>query len=158
MLEFFFAKKPTPIFFNTHTQLHTHLVIAFDAHVLRWSLDDAPPDGYARHHIKEASFYGVDRWSVDLVLVLQQGTTAATDATEPLTINLIGIDESAMWPGKMKKEKKAAAGTGANNSSFSSNGHESMDLFEKLDGWLMRKTRGNVDVMLLATVGGVISV
>ncbi|KAI0262019.1 hypothetical protein BGY98DRAFT_1192657 [Russula aff. rugulosa BPL654] len=116
-------------------------VIAFDAHVLRWTLDDAPPDGYARHHIKEASFYGVDRWSVDLVL---QGTAA----TEPLMINFVGIDESAMWPGKKKKADNLSSG----------NGHEIMDLFEKLDGWLMRKTNGNIDVMLLATVGGVISV
>jgi hypothetical protein len=116
-------------------------VIAFDAHVLRWTLDDDPPDGYARHHIKEASFYGADRWSVDLVL---QGTAA----TEPLTINFIGIDESAMWPAKKKKAAELSAG----------NGHEIMDLFEKLDGWLVRKSHGNVDVMLLATVGGVISV
>ena len=116
-------------------------MIAFDAHVLRWSLDDAPPDGYARHHIKEASFYGVDRWSVDLVL---QGTVA----TEPLSINFIGIDESAMWPGKKKKKANLSSG----------NGHETMDLFEKLDGWLTRKTHGSVDVMLLATVGGVINV
>lgn len=116
-------------------------MIAFDAHVLRWTLDDAPPDGYARHHIKEASFFGVDRWSVDLVL---QGKAA----TEPLTINFIGIDESAMWPAKKKKAADSSSG----------NGHEIMDLFEKLDGWLERKTHRNVDAMLLATVGGVISV
>jgi hypothetical protein len=117
-------------------------VIAFDAHVLQWTLDDPPPDGYARHHIKEASYFGVDRWSVDLVL---QGPAAA----EPLTINFIGIDESAMWPAK---KKKAVADLG------SGNGHEIMDLFEKLDGWLMRETHGKVDVMLLATVGGIIRV
>jgi len=119
-------------------------VIAFDAHVLRWTLDDPPPDGYARHHIKEASYFGVDRWSVDLVLQ-QQGSAVA----ESLTISFIGIDESAMWPAK--KKKKAAAGGGGN-------GHEIMDLFEKLDGWLMRETRGKVDVMLLATVGGAVRV
>ncbi len=124
--------KFTPIF----------AVIAFDAHVLRWTLDDAPPDGYARHHIKEASFFGVDRWSVDVVL---QGTAA----TEPLTINFIGIDESAMWPAK---KKKAASGLSSGND------HEIMDLFEKLDGWLMRETHGKVDVMLLTTVGGVVRV
>jgi hypothetical protein len=127
---------------HSHFYSHTHTtVIAFDAHVLRWTLDDAPPDGYARHHIKEASFFGVDRWSVDLVL-------QATAATEPLTINFIGIDESAMWPAKKKKAANLSSG----------NGHEIMDLFEKLDGWLMREAHGNVDVMLLATIGGVVRV
>jgi hypothetical protein len=117
-------------------------VIAFDAHVLQWTLDDAPPDGYARHHIKEASFFGVDRWSVDLVL---QGPAA----TEPLTINFIGIDESAMWPGK----KKAARALSSGNTS-----HATMDMFERLDDWLMRETHGRVDAMLVGTVGGVVKV
>jgi hypothetical protein len=119
---------------------HTHLVIAFDAHVLRWTLDDDPPDGYARHHIKEASFFGVDRWSIDLVL---QGTAAV----EPLTVNFMGIDESAMWPAKKKKGNVEAG-----------NGHATMDLFERLDGWLTRETHGKVDAMLLATIGGVVRV
>ena len=114
-------------------------VIAFDAHVLQWTLDDAPPDGFARHHIKEASFFGVDRWSVDLVL---QGTAAV----EPLTVNFVGIDESAMWPAKKKTDLEAG------------NGHATMDLFERLDGWLTRETHGKVDAMLLATVGGAVRV
>ena len=37
--------------------------VAFDAHVLKWDLDDNPPDEYARHHIKEGSFYGHDTWT-----------------------------------------------------------------------------------------------
>jgi hypothetical protein len=119
-------------------------VIAFDAHVLQWTLDDAPPDGHARHHIKEASYFGVDRWSVDLVLQ-QQGAAS----TGPLTINFIGIDESAMWPAKKKEEEVRRS---------SGNGHAIMDMFERLDGWLVRETRGRVDVMMLATVGGVVRV
>jgi hypothetical protein len=118
-------------------------VIAFDAHVLRWTLDDAPPNGFARHHIKEASYFGVDRWSVDLVL---QGTAA----TEPLTVNFIGIDESAMWPAKKKAAELEALRSG--------HGHAIMGLLEKLDGWLLRETQGKVDAMLLATVGGVVRV
>jgi hypothetical protein len=43
-------------------------VVAFDAHVLRWMLDENPPDEYARHHIKKASFYGIEDWTVDLVV------------------------------------------------------------------------------------------
>jgi hypothetical protein len=117
-------------------------VIAFDAHVLQWTLDDAPPDGYARHHIKEASFFGVDRWSVDLVL---QGPAA----TEPLTINFIGIDESGMWPAKNKTTRAQSSGN-ANDAT--------MDMFERLDDWLTRETHGRVDTMLVATVGGVVRV
>ena len=113
-------------------------MIAFDAHVLQWTLDDAPPNEYTRHHIKEASFFGVDRWSVDLVL----------EGTAPLMINFIGIDEAAMWPGK-----KAAA-----KSRWAPSDHEMMALFKRLDGWLTRETHGRVDVMLLATVGGVVVV
>jgi len=113
-------------------------VIAFDAYVLQWTLDDAPPNEYMRHHIKEASFFGVDRWSVDLVL----------EGTAPLMISFIGIDEEGMWPGK----KAAAEARGTRGD------HEMMALFKRLDGWLTRETHGRVDVMLLATVGGVVTV
>ena len=112
-------------------------MIAFDAHVLQWTLDDAPPDEHTRHHIKEASYFGVDRWSVDLVL----------KGNAPLAINFIGIDEAAMWPAK----KAAAEARGARE------GSSAMALFEYLDGWLMRETHGRVDVMLLATVGGIVT-
>jgi hypothetical protein len=118
-------------------------VVAFDAHVLRWTLDDAPPNEYTRHHIKEASFFGVDRWSVDLVL----------EGTAPLTINFIGIDEAGMWPAK-----KAAAASAAADAGGAGGEHPMMTLFERLDGWLTRETRGQVDAMLLATVGGVVTV
>jgi len=111
-------------------------VVAFDAHVLRWNLDDDPPNEYTRHHIKGASFYGVDRWSIDLVL---EGTGA------PLKINFLGIDEEAMWPGKR-------AATEAQG------GHAMMTLFESVDNWLARETSNSVDVMLLATVGGIVTV
>lgn len=114
-------------------------MVAFDAHVLRWTLDDAPPNEYTRHHIKEASFFGVDRWSVDLVL----------EGTAPLTINFIGIDEAGMWPAK----KGGAADGGEDGGE-----HPMMTLFERLDRWLTRETRGQVDAMLLATVGGVVTV
>ena len=113
-------------------------MIAFDAHVLQWTLDDSPPNEYTRHHIKEASFFGVDRWSVDLVL----------EGTAPLMINFIGIDEAAMWPAK----RAAAEARGVRGD------HEMVALFKGLDSWLTRETHGRVDVMLLATVGGVVTV
>lgn len=47
------------------------LVIAFDAHVLWWNLDGNPPPERARHHIKEASFYGKDEWEVKMVVKME---------------------------------------------------------------------------------------
>ena len=50
----FFCTLPLPI------ANHLISVIAFKVHVLKWTLDDSPPDEYARCHVKEASFYGQD--------------------------------------------------------------------------------------------------
>ncbi|KAF8715311.1 peptidase M28 family, partial [Rhizoctonia solani] len=41
-------------------------VIAFDALVVNWSLDSPPPYGEARHHIKEALYYGTNEWLIKL--------------------------------------------------------------------------------------------
>ncbi|TFK34083.1 hypothetical protein BDQ12DRAFT_690347, partial [Crucibulum laeve] len=110
-------------------------VIAFDAHVLKWSLDDNPPDEHARHHVKEASFYGSDVWSLDLVIKLPENP-----AESGLSVNFIGLQEKGMWPGKkFVKEEGGVA----------------MKLFEQLDGWLDEKTGGTVDALLLGCVAGV---
>ncbi|KAI0820291.1 hypothetical protein BC628DRAFT_1524628 [Trametes gibbosa] len=107
--------------------------IAFDAHVLKWTLDNNPPDEYARHHIKEGSFYGHDTWSVDLVIKLPP-------ASGSVKVNFVGIHEKAMWPGK--RAEKALGG-------------RAMALFEEFDGWLERETGGTVDAMFLGCVAGV---
>ena len=114
------------------------IAIAFDAHVLNWTLDNNPPDEYARHHIKEASFYGEDTWSVDLVLDLRGDEQLAR---EGLKVNFVGIKETAMWPGKKGEKEK---------------GGEAMKLFENLDGWIEREMQGTVDMTLLGCVGGVV--
>ncbi|KAI0332654.1 hypothetical protein GY45DRAFT_1344453 [Cubamyces sp. BRFM 1775] len=113
--------------------------VAFDAHVLQWTLDNNPPDEYARHHIKEGSFYGHDTWSIDLVTKLQpsNGSGAADGSVK---VNFVGIHEKAMWPGK-RAEKEL--------------GGRAMKLFEEFDGWLERETGGTVDAMFLGCVGGV---
>jgi hypothetical protein len=108
-------------------------VIAFDAHVLAWTLDDSPPDEYARHHIKEASFYGQDMWTVDLTVKLLASSSG------PLKVDFIGIGEKRMWPGK--KAEKAEGG-------------RAMLLFEELDRYVDETTGGTVDVLLLGCVGG----
>jgi hypothetical protein len=112
------------------------LVIAFDAHVLRWTLDDNPPNEHVRHFIREGSFYGTDRWSID---VLIKSPPNATD-DETLLVNFIGIVEKGMWPAK--KAVRAEGGP-------------AMQLFEKLDIWLDEKSAGAVDPLLMSCVGGV---
>jgi hypothetical protein len=116
-------------------------VIAFDAHVLKWNLDENPPNEYARHHVKEASFYGKNTWMLDLVIKLDKGGDGAGDGV--LQINFIGIQEKGMWLGK--RGVKAEGGV-------------AMRLFEELDGWIESRTGGTVDTMLLGCVGGVVSV
>jgi hypothetical protein len=111
-------------------------VIAFDAHVLSWSLDDSPPTERARHHIKEASFYGEDTWGVDLVIDLTNDPSP-----EGLHVNFVGIQETAMWPGKVKEKEK---------------GGQAMKVFERLDEWIEAYTGGTVDATLLGCVGGVV--
>jgi hypothetical protein len=110
-------------------------VIAFDAHVLRWTLDNHPPDEHDRHFIKEASFYGIDTWSVDLVI---KSPPNATD-DETLLVNFIGLAEKGMWPGK--KAVKAEGGP-------------AMELFEELDQWLDDKSGGTIDALFMGCVGG----
>lgn len=112
-----------------------HAAVAFDAHVLRWTLDDNPPPLPARHHIKEASFHGHDEWTVDLVIKLPPG-----DAAGQLKVNFVGIHEKAMWPGK--RAEKAHGG-------------RAMALFEEFDAWIDREMGGTVDATLLGCVGGV---
>ena len=111
-------------------------VITFDAHVLKWSLDDNPPDEHARHRIKEGSFYGHDTYSFDLVVKVPP--TPASDAG--IRVNFVGLQERGVWPAK--KAVKAYGGV-------------AMQLFEELDGWLEEKTEGKVDALLMGCVGGV---
>ncbi|KAJ6614116.1 hypothetical protein B0H10DRAFT_2046102 [Mycena sp. CBHHK59/15] len=110
-------------------------VIAFDAHVLKWNLDNNPPDEHARHHVKEASFYKVDTWTLDLVVKLPN----STEGTGGISFNFIGLQEKAMWPGKMTVKEQ---------------GGLAMKLFQDLDAWLDVKTGGTVDATLLGCVAG----
>ncbi|PPQ63101.1 hypothetical protein CVT24_005812 [Panaeolus cyanescens] len=110
-------------------------VIAFDAHVLQWSLDDNPPNEHARHHVKEASFYGSNKYTLDLVIKVPEGQN-----DEGLLVNFVGLQEKGMWPAK--RDVKAQGG-------------EAMRLFENLDAWLDKRTGGTVDALLMGCVGGV---
>lgn len=156
-------------FLRLHRYIFTYLnidtVIAFDAHVLRWTLDDSPPNEYARHHIKEGSFYGVDTWSVDLTIRIpspgavpfttDSDTVASAKERGKLKVNFMGVQETAMWPGKSR--------INATESQNSDEGVEkmygpTMQLFARFDGWLDEKMGGKVDAMLVGCVGGVVAV
>ena len=116
------------------------VVITFDAHVLKWSLDDNPPDEYTRHHIREASFYGSDTYSFDMVVKVPSSTSGSDESNQGILINYIGLQEKAIWPAKKF---------------FTAEGGFSMALFKKLDPWLQTKTGGTVDALLIGCVAGV---
>ncbi|KAG2046912.1 hypothetical protein BDR06DRAFT_964563 [Suillus hirtellus] len=114
-------------------------VIAFDAHVLEWTLDNNPPEEFARHHIKEASFYGTDVWTVDMTIKWPPPNTHPRSSdVDGLRVDFIGIQEKRMWPAK-----KADA-----------DGHQAMKLFEEFDAWLDEKTGGSVDALFMGCVSG----
>ncbi|KAG1738532.1 hypothetical protein EDB19DRAFT_1714183 [Suillus lakei] len=115
-------------------------VIAFDAHVLEWTLDNSPPEELARHHIKEASFYGTDVWTVDMTIKWPppQNPHPRLSDVSGLKVNFIGIQEKRMWPAK-----KAEA-----------DGSQAMKLFREFDAWLDEKTGGSVDALLMGCVSG----
>lgn len=116
-------------------------MIAFDAHVLEWSLDNNPPDHHARHFIKEASFYGVDSYTVDMVIKLPNSNPDSdSDSGDKVFVNWVGLEEQGMWPAK--KGIKDIAGL-------------SMQLFEKMDPWIEEKMSGKVDALLMGCVAGV---
>lgn len=120
-------------------------VIAFDAHVLKWNLDDNPPDEFARHHVKEASFYGTDTYELDLVIRLSEENPDGR-----LLINFMGLEENGMWPAKKRK------GTGGED--LKEEPGSAMAFFEELDAWLDRTTGGTVDALLMGCVGGVVEI
>ena len=124
---------------SIHTPLN-NTAIAFDAHVIEWTLDENPPNEYARHHVKEASFYGVDTWSIDLVYKLPPSSSPSSHL---LKVHFSGVKEKAMWPGKKSEKEK---------------GGRAMALFEDLDEYVEKKFGGTVDVLLMGCLGGVVTV
>ncbi|KAK7456416.1 hypothetical protein VKT23_010664 [Stygiomarasmius scandens] len=125
-------------------------VIAFDAHVLKWNLDDNPPDEYTRHHVKEASFYGKDSWSLDLVIKLPEGSGSESDPG--ILVNFIGLQEQGMWPGKKSLLEQ---GQERGQKALDKNIGSTLMMFRNLDAWIEERTGGKVDAMLLGCVAGV---
>ena len=80
------------------------IAVAFDAHVLKWSLDNNPPDEYARHHIKEASIYGHNVWTADFTVKIPE------ESDGKIKFNYVGINEKAMWPAKKAQKEEGGRG------------------------------------------------
>ena len=132
--------------FSSTTSVHvpelttSAAVIAFDAHVLKWNLDDNPPDEYTRHHVKEASFYGSNTWSIDLVVKIDPKSTLPDDGA--LLVNFIGLQEQGMWPGKAGLMTRGEPGI-------------ALTLFDRLDRWIDEQTGGKMDTLLLGCMAGI---
>ncbi|KEI41749.1 uncharacterized protein L969DRAFT_15765 [Mixia osmundae IAM 14324] len=131
-------------------------VIAFDGDVVAWDLPSPAERGHVRHHVKEASSYGNDKWTLDLTLQLDQpafeaaqrqsqrlkgqrgDVSEADEALASLRIDFSGLDEQGMHPATSQNsaEKPGVA------------------FFHQLDAALP----ANVDAMLLTAVGGVVRI
>jgi hypothetical protein len=98
-------------------------------------LDDNPPDEYARHHIKEASYYGQDTYSVNMVI--KDWPVSSSPGNEKIRIDFVGMQEKGIWPAKK---------------ALGADGGIAMELFEQLDPWLDQHTHGTVDALLMGCV------
>lgn len=82
----------------------------------------------------------------------------------------MGVQETAMWPGKSHRTPDTSSSGGHSQTSSDLYVAElqkkredaalpygpAMQLFEKLDGWLEERTGGKVDGMLVGSVGGIV--
>lgn len=146
------------------TLTHHETAIAFDAHVLSWSLDDNPPDEYARHHIKGTSFYGVDEYIVEMVIL---------DSSPSMKIDFMAIQERGIYPAKKALLQPTSPRALAQNFVPSPGLNGGVDVkkerrktkdgmalkfFEVFDDWVDERMEGKVDTLLLGCVAGVVVV
>lgn len=128
-------------------------VIAFNGDVVSWDLPTAPERGLVRHHVKSVAGYGVERFTLSVVIQLNDEEFAASmresqrdkgqrdDASAQdaklgrIRIDYSGLDEKGMWPSSRRydglKDKPG------------------MRFFEKFEQRLPEQ----VDAMLLSAVG-----
>lgn len=150
-------------------------VIAFDAEILEWNLPSAPPPGRQRHHIKEVSRQGINTWSVDLLLRLDDVAVQAARARQTTASKLKKVlagggdshghlvkttpdgradverDPSRLW---IDTSGLVADEMFPQHASLSA-GRAAMDNFIKMDKF-MQTHHPEVDTMMLAVVGAVI--
>lgn len=128
-------------FLVTLAYSHCPLVLAFDAHVLSWSLDTPPPDVHTRHHVKEASFHGEDLWTLELVVRIEEKSAKEGSILGGIDISLSGMVESASWPAK-KVEWTAARKA----SKHVPTTDVAMQIFSSVSGWMDDETAESTDV------------
>lgn len=112
-------------------------VIAFTADVVEWDLPSRPGRGKRRHHIKEVSGFGVDRWTLNVTIALDeqefeqamkneqmakgQRPSISKDDREDLTrlrmgqlkVEVSGLDQLGLYPAR-SKPKRSTEGRGEN--------------------------------------------
>jgi hypothetical protein len=141
--------------------------VAFDADVVSWDLSALPDRGRIRHHIKEASGYGIDEWSLSLTIQLndaefegalkqsqiRKGQRGGSASDHPQ--GFLRIDYSGKKT--LHDAGRADAVTGLDRDGlFAANqkdykqGSRSMDFFAQLEKTLP----DYADAMLLTTVSG----
>ena len=144
-------------------------VIAFDAEILEWDLGMPPPVGWQRHHLKEVSRFGQDRWSVSMLLklpaeALEAHHSASSPPTPPSPTRLIreaegvperdparlwidysGLIADGMWPQAQLLSAKDKSR------------YPSVGLLSRLDELLLQ-THPEVDSMLLSVLAAVAQV
>ncbi|PWN50705.1 hypothetical protein IE53DRAFT_386978 [Violaceomyces palustris] len=148
-------------------------VIAFDADVIEWDLPSEPPKGLRRHHIKEVSRHGLDKWSVNLLLRLDEkaleayergGSKRKTDGRygklvtvneaqkvqDPARSDLRVEDASRLWIDFSGLDSEGMFPQHRNIS----RGRPGMESFAKMDEFMKQK-HPEVDVMMLNVIAGV---
>ncbi|KNZ47382.1 hypothetical protein VP01_643g2 [Puccinia sorghi] len=107
-------------------------VIAFTADVVEWDLPSVPTRGKRRHHIKEASGFGVDRWTLNVTIALSEEEFQSAMENEQivkgqreaigwddgeaqefarrgkLKIEFSGIDQLGLYPARSKPKRLLA--------------------------------------------------
>jgi hypothetical protein len=113
---------------------------------------------HTRHHIKEASFYGEDVWTLEMVVRIQahgrgapkngnpaNATTVGERSPSAIEISLSGMVEEAMWPGKrIEWTKRHAEVNGSARNPVA--GSVAMEIFASVAGWMEMETGGSTDM------------
>lgn len=155
-------------------------VLAFDAEILEWDLPVDPPSGFRRHHIKEVSRYGHNRWSLRMLLKLSATQFEAAKASVKKStgmvrnadfLYLIQVDpadpadtvatrfaaQGAPWrlkidySGLWREGMYPMAERSGDKEILKS---EAVSTFRRMDRWLQTE-HPEVDAMLLSVVAGV---
>ena len=111
---------------------------------------------YTRHHVKEASFYGEDMWTLEMVIQVHNedhastsggnhGTTSGNISSSAIEVSLSGMVEEAMWPGKRLQWTKGQSMVNGTGQGLVT-GSVAMEIFASVVGWMDAETGNSTDV------------